>query len=80
LHKLHLLLSLHNLDISIYAQIAETKNGHKAHQKIHPHYTNQFNELETLQTIKFAFSAFYVNYALIFFLIINLYKTIIFNY
>jgi len=30
-------------------QVAETKNGHKAHQKIQPHYTNEFNELETLQ-------------------------------
>jgi hypothetical protein len=29
-------------------QVAETKNGLKAHQKIHPHYTNEFNELETL--------------------------------
>jgi len=64
----------------MHAQIAETKNGHKAHQKIHPHYTNQFNELETLQLIKFAFNTFYINYAFIFFLIINLYKTIIFNY
>jgi len=56
----------------MHAQIAETKNGHKAHQKIHPHYTNQFNELETLQLIKCAFYAFYMNYPLIFFLVINL--------
>ncbi|TFW71005.1 hypothetical protein C3Y98_08710 [Methylotenera oryzisoli] len=64
----------------MHAQIAETKNGHKAHQKIHPHYTNQFNELETLQLIKCAFYAFYMNYPLIFFLVINLSQLIIFNY
>jgi len=33
-----------------FTQVAETKNGLKAHQKIQAHYTNEFNELETLPT------------------------------